>query len=167
MWHKENFKIYRIGKTNIRLSPITRIMFSYYLIRDNMWVKIRSIILSIVDCSWKITPAKSRSTWFRLTSSWLRSYNWALRRPTPQNWRYLLKKKYFGLISILLELTRHSGRIWNLIQKYLKTSSSFWLKEASPPDLLITWATPNRSEDPSYIKKKIICKINQFRENFI
>jgi hypothetical protein len=38
-----------------------------HLISDSMWVKIRWIVLSIVLCSWKMTPAKSRSTWLRFT----------------------------------------------------------------------------------------------------
>lgn len=51
-------------------------------------VNILNTMCSIVLCSSNTILARSSKTWFLFTSNCDRSYNWAFRRPMPQNCKY-------------------------------------------------------------------------------
>ena len=80
-------------------SCTSRTCARWHCIKHNMCVRILWIVVSRVDCSWKITPARSSRTWFLFTSSWDLSQIWALRNPMPQNWRYLSNRRSSLLVK--------------------------------------------------------------------
>ena len=82
-------------------------------ISESIWVRIRWIMLSIVLCSWNITPAKSSKTWFLFTSSWDLSLEGSIKKVRGfKIWHYF-RKYTWNIFACTVKLGNKDGLMRN------------------------------------------------------